>query len=54
MSKVFEDFKVFLKKAENYAHVCKLLSWDMETTMPKEGFAGHSDALTYFQRRLLR
>lgn len=48
MSKVFDDFKEYLSRMQQYSQVVTLLYWDMDTQMPKEGFARHSDALTYF------
>lgn len=48
MSQVFEDFKAYLEMMQKYNQVVTLLYWDMETGMPKQGFARHSDALTHF------
>lgn len=48
MSKKLDELKAMLEKEYNYAQVITLLYWDMRTGMPKEGFKGHADALTYF------
>lgn len=48
MSKKLEDLQKYLEKMNHLNHVCTLLSWDMYTGVPKEGYAGHVDALTYF------
>lgn len=42
-----EKLKDYLKTSEKYNHAISLLYWDMETTMPKEGFEGHSDTLSF-------
>lgn len=42
-----EKLKDYLKEIANIDHAVTLLYWDMETEMPKEAFAGHSDSLTY-------
>ena len=47
MSETFEKFKAYLKDTNDLGHAATLLYWDMETKMPKEGFAAHSDSLTY-------
>ena len=48
MSETLEKLQDYLKKMDRYEHVNTLLYWDMRTNTPKEGFEGHSDALTYF------
>lgn len=48
MSQALENLKAYLKKIKQYNHVMELLYWDMETTTPKLGFAGHAEALTFF------
>ena len=48
MSKALEQLKDYLKKKQQIEHVLELIFWDMETVMPKNGFARHSDALTDF------
>lgn len=48
MSKLFEEFKDYLKQIQRLDHICELLTWDMETLVPKEGFAAHVDSHTYF------
>lgn len=48
MSKALEQLKDYLKKKQQIEHVLELIFWDMETVMPKNGFARHSDVLTDF------
>lgn len=48
MSAAFEQFQNYLQKVARYDQIQTLLYWDMKTQMPREGFLGHSDALTYF------
>ena len=48
MNDKLEQLQKYLEKMEQFNHVNTLLYWDMRTNTPKEGFAGHSDALTYF------
>ena len=48
MSEALSSLQKYLNKMEQFNHVNTLLYWDMRTNTPKEGFAGHSDALTYF------
>ena len=48
MSEALSSLQKYLNKMEKFNHVNTLLYWDMRTNTPKEGFAGHSDALTYF------
>ncbi|MDO4976895.1 MAG: carboxypeptidase M32 [Eubacteriales bacterium] len=48
MSTLFQEFKEYLQKIQRLDHVCELLTWDMETTVPKEGFAAHADCNAYF------
>lgn len=47
MSKIFDEFKEYIEETNNLNHASTLLYWDMETSMPAEGFKGHSDALAY-------
>lgn len=54
MSETLEQLKNYLYISKQYGHVYNLLYWDMETVMPKDGFAGHSDALTYFSTELFK
>jgi carboxypeptidase Taq len=48
VSETFEKLKDYLGKIQQYGQAATLLFWDMDTGMPKEGFAGHSEALTFF------
>lgn len=48
MSDTLTKLKEYLEITNRYDHVCTLIQWDMETVMPKEGFAKHSDALAFF------
>lgn len=48
MSETFDKFRAYLKRMNQFSHVNTLLYWDMRTNTPKEGFAGHSEALTHF------
>jgi len=48
MSKTVEDLKNYLDRIKKYEHIETLLYWDMKTLVPKEGYDGHIDALTYF------
>lgn len=54
MSTLFEDFKAYLDETNNLSHAVTLLYWDMETEMPKEGFKGHSDSLTYLSTEVFK
>lgn len=45
MSQV-DRFKQYLKKINDYNHAITLLSWDMETKMPKKGAEAHISAIT--------
>ncbi len=47
MSELLDKFKAYLAETTNLGHASTLLYWDMETSMPREGFKGHSDALAY-------
>lgn len=47
MSAALEQFQEYLRGIARYNQVQILLYWDMKTQMPKGGFDGHSDALTY-------
>lgn len=42
-----DKLKELIEEINNIDHAVTLLYWDMETEMPKEGFKGHSDSLTY-------
>lgn len=48
MSTKKEELQKILEKINRLGHVVSLLYWDMRTTMPKEGFAKHSDAVAHF------
>ncbi len=48
MSRLFEEFQQYLKKMNQYNHVCTLLYWDMKTCTPRLGQEGHVEALTHF------
>ena len=52
MSQTLESFQTYLKKMNHYQRVCTLLSWDMYTKTPKQGYEGMADALTYFSTQL--
>lgn len=52
MSQTLDTFQKYLKKMNRYQRVCTLLSWDMYTKTPKEGYADMADALTYFSTEL--
>lgn len=54
MSATFEQFQDYLHQIQRYNQIQTLLYWDMKAGMPKEGFAGHSDALTYFSTEQFR
>lgn len=51
MSETLEKLKKYLEEKSQYDHVTTLLYWDMETGTPKEGLAGHVDAMTYFSTK---
>ena len=48
MSRLFEEFRQYLTKMQQYDHVTNLLYWDMRTKAPKLGQAAHIEALTHF------
>lgn len=48
MSQTLERFQAYLKKMNLYNRVNTLLSWDMYTAVPKQGYQGMSEALAYF------
>ena len=48
MSENLKKLQDYLDKMNRFNHVTTLLYWDMRTGMPKEGFARHIDAVTYF------
>ena len=54
MSKTFDEFKDYLQEMTHLNHACTLLYWDMETSMPREGFKNHSDALTYLSTEVFK
>ena len=54
MSEILERLKDYLYISRQYKHVGELMYWDMETTMPKAGFDGRSDAITYFNTELFK
>lgn len=41
-----EEFKSYVRKMNDFRHAAGLLSWDMETKMPKKGADAHISALT--------
>lgn len=41
-----EQFKNYVKRANDFQHAAMLLNWDMETKMPKKGAQAHISALT--------
>ena len=47
MNDKLEQLQKYLEKMEQFNHVNTLLYWDMRTNTPKEGYSGHSDALTF-------
>lgn len=47
MSETLEKLKQYLEEMNNFGHATSLLYWDMETSMPREGFEGHSNALAF-------
>lgn len=51
MSKALEKLQAYIKETNQYTHMITLLSWDMKTGMPKNGFEKHSDALTFFSTK---
>ncbi len=42
------ELKDLLKEINHYEHVCELLTWDMETKVPKEGYGAHADTHAHF------
>lgn len=54
MSKTLEALKEYLDRMNKYSHATTLLYWDMETCVPKTGFEGHADALTFFSTEQFR
>lgn len=48
MSRLFDDFRQYLTKMQQYEHVINLLYWDMKTKAPKLGQAAHIEATTFF------
>lgn len=48
MSETLQQLKEYLNKMNQLSHATTLLYWDMRTNMPKMGFEGHVNALTYF------
>ncbi len=48
MSQKLEALQQYLEKMNRYNHVVGLLSWDMHTCMPKEGFERNADAISFF------
>ena len=48
MSQRLDEFKKYLEKLNYYRRVCTLMSWDMYTASPKQGYADMADALTWF------
>lgn len=54
MSKSLDELKSYLEKKAKYDRVVTLLSWDMETTTPREGFEKQADALSFFSTEAFR
>ena len=48
MSQTFEALRSYLEKLEHYQRVNTLLSWDLYTAAPKQGYGDMADALTFF------
>ena len=48
MTQKLKDLQNYLEKLNHYRRICTLLSWDMYTATPRQGYAEMSDALTYF------
>ena len=51
MSKTLDNLKEYLEEMNQYEHVVSLLYWDMRTCAPKNGFEGHTNALTKFSTK---
>lgn len=49
-----EQFKSYVKKMNDFNHAAGLLSWDMETKMPKKGAEAHISALTTLSTEAFR
>ena len=54
MSDTLQNLKEYITKMNQYEHVVTLLNWDMETVMPKLGFEGHAQAMTYFSTEMFK
>lgn len=54
MSKTLEHLQDYLETIEKYNRAVSLFNWDMETLTPRQGFAGHADALTFFSTESFR
>lgn len=54
MSKALDELKEYLDKMNKYGHATTVLYWDMKTCAPKNGFEGHTDALTFFSTEQFR
>ncbi|MBR5579514.1 MAG: carboxypeptidase M32 [Lachnospiraceae bacterium] len=48
MSEKLKELKQYIENMNRYHHVVTLLQWDMYTTVPKEGYDRHADAVAYF------
>ena len=51
MSTQLAAFQEKLKELNYYDRVCTLLSWDLYTQTPREGFEGMADAMTFFSTK---
>ncbi len=54
MSDTLQNLKEYITRMNQYVHVVTLLNWDMETVMPKLGFEGHAQAMTYFSTEMFK
>ena len=54
MTEALKKYKEYTLETANLSHASTLLYWDMETCMPKEGFKGHSDSLTYISTEVFK
>ena len=54
MSEALKRYKEIIAECNNLSHAQNTIYWDMETIMPKEGFKGHSDSLTYLSMEVFK
>lgn len=54
MSEALKRYKEIIAECNNLSHAQNTIYWDMETIMPKEGFKGHSDSLTYLSTEVFK